>query len=252
MAMDALGRVNGPRSVAAIAEAVNQRSVFVMERAAMTAWSQMGPERSEDLKTVLDHPNPFVRATLLESLTRRKPDPAFLPLLRKGLEDPVERVRAWAATALANDVSEDRAQLLLKALDDRSGWVQNRAATSLKGMVCSGRVSEELKRQILGKLVARFKEFGPKSARSDREWGWRPIGDAILEGFGHQGPAELAKILNGTDTPLAQLAWQVLFLRDDGWGWHPKTAEEANRDYRYYPGLPSREVYQPARSKPGP
>jgi HEAT repeat protein len=53
------------------------------------------------------------------------------------LEDPNEQVRWWAAFALARGryTTQENAQAMYKALDDTSDAVQNRAATSLKGMM---------------------------------------------------------------------------------------------------------------------
>src|SRR5207245_14710 len=66
--------------------------------------------------------------------------------------------------------------------------------------------------QARGALARKFAAFGGASARPDGAWGWRVIGNALLD-LGDDGRAELERVL-GSGTPrLAELAWRVLYLR---------------------------------------
>jgi hypothetical protein len=174
----------------------------------------------------------------MQSLGRRQPAKEYYPIIKKAMvEDSNEMARFWAAMALVSYRSPETVDLLHKALDDSSVAVQNRAAITLKGMMKVA--SEDKKKQIFEKLLARYREFGPDCTRSDKDWGWRTIGESIKEGFGSEGVDALIQILNGKDLHLAQSTWKVLFLPNDE-KWHPMTREEMENLYRYYPGRPDR------------
>jgi hypothetical protein len=64
----------------------------------------------------------------------------------------------------------------------------------------------------LNELLVFFKKYGDGCQRSDADWGWRSVGNAILC-YGDNGRAELQKIINADqDKRLAELAWRVAYI----------------------------------------
>jgi hypothetical protein len=241
MMFDALGKVNGPQSVAAMANGYGHLRTWPIRMALRNALGTMGPERFPDIVKSYDSKDEHFRTVLLQSFSRRQPDKEFYPVIKKALlKDANEMARFWAALALVAYRKPETVEALERALDDPSVAVQNRAAMTLKGMMVIA--SEEQKKRIFEKLLARYHEFGPDSQRADVEWGWRTIGEAIKDGFGVEGQNALIHILNGKDLELGQLTWKVLFLPNDA-QWHPMTRDEMEKLYRHYPGKADREPY---------
>jgi hypothetical protein len=70
-----------------------------------------------------------------------------------------------------------------------------------------------MKPQVLNALAALFKKFGEGCSRPDAQWGFRPVGNALLA-LGPGGEAALTTFMSQTaDKRLADLAWRVLWLR---------------------------------------
>jgi len=95
-------------------------------------------------------------------------------------------------------------------------------------------MSDEMKQRVFDKLMLRYQEFGDGCKRTDYDWGWRPIGEVIRDGFETQGKTAMLDILNGENTQLAQLTWRVFFQPNDD-QWHPIAREDMERRYRFYP-----------------
>ncbi len=235
MAIQALGKVNGPHSVAAMARGFSAVNTFPVRMALRDALAAMGPDRYADVAAAYDTKDDYFRTVLLQSFSRRNGTPEYLTVLKKAIEDPNEKVRWWAAYAFAyNSARPENVEILLKALDDPSGAVQCRVAMTLKGMI--PKISEDLQKRCFETLLARYEEFGAGCKRTDADWGWRPIGEVLRDGFREKGRRALLDILNGKNSELAGLTWRVLFKTNDGW--HPVTKEEMERRYRFYPGGP--------------
>jgi hypothetical protein len=232
---ESLGKANGPNSLPAIVKGFAKVNTWPTRRGLLAGIAAMPPERYADVVASFDIGDTYYRICLMEALTRRGPVTEYIPLIMKGLADPSEDVRWQAVHALGIYPAREAAPLLLQALDDRSDSVQSRAAVSLRGML--PRVQKEVKEAIFRKLMAKYNQFGPNCKRSDHEWGWRPIGDALRDGFGAQGKNALIDILNGPNTELAKLAWKNLFLPEDS-QWHLIPRAEMEKNYRYYPGMP--------------
>jgi hypothetical protein len=68
-----------------------------------------------------------------------------------------------------------------------------------------------LRPKVLAVLITAFKKHSD-AKRDDSEWGWRSIGNAILD-FGDEGTAALREIRDQReDMRLAELAWRVVDL----------------------------------------
>jgi hypothetical protein len=165
-------------------------------------------------------------------------------MVQHGSADPDPMVRYRAAYSLAVYPGMDTAATLLKLLDDPCHEVQSRAARSVNCLLENGiYISAEMRNRLFEKLMARYQEFGPGSNRADKDWGLRPFGEANLDQFGIEGKNALIDILNGKNTELAKLTWQVLFLHED-YHWPAVTREKMEANYRYYPGRPDHKVLQ--------
>ncbi|MEO6788803.1 MAG: HEAT repeat domain-containing protein, partial [Chthoniobacteraceae bacterium] len=203
MVFDALGKVNGPHSVAAMARGFGKMNTFPVRMALRDTLAVLGPERSADVAKSYDTQDDYFRRVLLESFTRHNGTPESLALITRALHDPNDKVRWWAANAFQyQSVKAENIEALLAALDDSSDAVQSRAAVSLVGMV--RKMSDEMKQRCFDKLLARYREFDTGCQRSDAEWGWRPFGETLRDGFGNQGKDTLLAILNSGKTDLAK------------------------------------------------
>ena len=234
MAFDALGKVSGPQSVAAMARGFAKVNTFPVRMALRDTLAVLGPERYADVAKSYDTQDDYFRRVLLESFTRRNGTPESLAVLQRALHDPNDKVRWWAANAYQyQGFKPEHAEALLAALDDASGAVQCRAAVSLTGMV--RRMSDDLKQRCFDKLLARYREFDAGCRRSDAEWGWRPIGETLRDGFDTRGKEALLAILNGGKSDLARLTWRVFFQPNDE-HWHPIARDDMEQKYRFHPG----------------
>ena len=196
------------------------------------------------------------------------------------VKDPDLYVRYRAANGLQAFRENSRAvAALLGALGDSDVVIQNRAAVSLaialvKGSTIKPRLGLEsaigiletrmgplppielspAQQEGLDALSRKFGEFGDRSTRPDLDWGFRPVGNAILA-FGLEGGKRLqAMIDQGKDHRLATLAWQVLNIRQgmENFGRISGEAEQNAEIYRSYPGtrLPVDEAPSPLKWDP--
>ncbi|NPV45624.1 MAG: family 10 glycosylhydrolase [Armatimonadetes bacterium] len=142
-------------------------------------------------------------------------DPAVQAALQQALKaDRDERVRELALSALADRGGErDVLEMLLAALDDRAEHVQIVAARRLGGLVAGATSLPDMRQEALERLTALFGQFGDRSRRTDRDWAWRDIGNLLLQ-FGPEGEAAVRAAMDQRrDRRLADLAWQVLYIR---------------------------------------
>jgi len=237
-----LGRVNGPNSVQAIVAALAKHPGMPMELSSVDAFNSMGPERYADIVAAYDNPSPAVRTVIVHEwlrLEEKQPVDAgtkfFGLLVRAAKSDPVDDIRRMAAASLERFQNEDSCRVLYEMLDDKCHANQAKAAFSMASML--PKVSIELRSKVQNKLLTIFNQYGKKSKRSDKDWGWKPVGYTIASGCGRSGRNEMIKTLNSPNKDLAILAWQVLFTKDDG-NWDARSPEQVAQDYQHYPGSP--------------
>ncbi len=241
VAIDALGTLHGPNTVAVIGSVVAKYPTMSMRLVARTAFSTMFAERSAEIfKLYRETPSPYVKITILEMPIAKRAVPAvdavpgFRPLVFDGAASDIEKLRFTAAFTAAYYPDRESTELLLKLLDDNAEVVQVAAAFSLGEM--ARRIEDHaLRERIFAQLVAKQKQFGDKSTRSDLAWGFRPVCEALLYGFGPRGERHLATTLNGSDKRLAIQAWNVLFHPNDGWNFYELDREQGESLYAYYP-----------------
>ena len=74
-------------------------------------------------------------------------------------------------------------------------------------------VTPELRAEVLAETVVFFRGYGEGCTRSDKDWGWRVAGEALL-GFGDDGQRAMEALMTEkANRRLAELAWRVLYLR---------------------------------------
>jgi hypothetical protein len=111
--------------------------------------------------------------------------------------------------------------------NDKDVVVQVRAATALAGLTKSAG-TDDVRRQTLTELADFFRKYRADGTRSDKEWGWREVGNAI-NSLGPDGEKVLHQFMaDKTDQRLADLAWRVLYIKqEDGFSF---ITEEADRE----------------------
>jgi hypothetical protein len=98
---------------------------------------------------------------------------------------------------------------------DKDEVVQVRAASALASLTRSAGAPKEIANQSIKDLVAQFRLYGSGCKRTDKEWGWREVGNA-LRLLGNDGEAALAQVMaDKQDQQLAELAWRVLYLKQE-------------------------------------
>jgi len=88
--------------------------------------------------------------------------------------------------------------------------------------------------QSLDWLEEFLRGYGDGTARADRDWGWRPLGNALLE-YGPAGRERLERLLaDPSNRTLSDLAWRILFLRQ-GDQFFPVTEAEDRAAHARHP-----------------
>ena len=92
---------------------------------------------------------------------------------------------------------------------------------------------------MLAEIVAFFRQYGDGCQRTDRDWGWRPVGNALLL-FGKEGRIQLEALMRETDDrALSDRAWRILHLRQ-GDQFFPITEEQDATAHQLHPWLQAR------------
>lgn len=96
---------------------------------------------------------------------------------------------------------------------DASHAVQVRAATAFAAMHARLPVEEPVRNQALAEVITFFRQYGDGCRRTDCEWGWRLLGNGILE-FGPAGEDALKLLMAETDNrDQSDRAWRILHLK---------------------------------------
>ncbi len=119
--------------------------------------------------------------------------------------------------------------------DDTDHPVQARAAAALA--TAHARTEQGPTREsALADVVAFFRRYGDDCQRTDREWGWRSVGNAILL-FGDEGKAAMESMMaESSNRALSDRAWRILYLRQ-GDQFYPTTEEQDAIAHALHPWL---------------
>ena len=121
---------------------------------------------------------------------------------------------------------------------DKDHAVQARAAVALATLYARAERGPT-RQKALADVVSFFGQYGDGCQRTDREWGWRVVGNSLLL-FKDECKAELQRVMDETDNrTLSDRAWRILHLRQ-GDGFFPITEEQDVAAHRLHPWLPQR------------
>lgn len=214
-AIYALGDNQRPESLDAIISSMEKLGNHHLLEMTRNAIPRFKPVPYDGLHKALKHPNPMVRRMAMYSLSI-VPRPEDLSAIASALSDEDRYVGFLAAKSLGMpqlSQSEQAHQLMLDQLDHPDAAIQNRVAISVGELVDRG-YDVPLRSDMLAALKSNFLELGKDTQRSDREWGHRSIGNALLA-FGPEGEAVLEEMkTNADDERIQELAWQVLYFRE--------------------------------------
>ena len=117
---------------------------------------------------------------------------------------------------------------------DPSHAVQVRAATAFAMMHAGLPAKDPVRNQAIAEVVANFCKYGDGCQRTDREWGWRLLGNSLLE-FGPAGEEALKALMSdGNNRNLSDRAWRILYLKQ-GYRFFPVTEKEDAAAHRLHP-----------------
>ena len=222
-AAGALAKVNGENSPARILSALERDGYFQMKLACVEALGAMKERSLSCLLRGMESPVYAVREVSVRGLYELGKsgflDQAYPPLrtamLNRG-ED--ERVRYYAvdglvslrlqlATARQEQLADD---LITIADEDLSVMVQLHAAWGLGHMY--GVLPSSLREKALRTLAEGFQEYGDGCDRPDAAFGWRVVGNAMLQ-YHRAGRDALEQMrAQGRDKWLGWLAYEVVHL----------------------------------------
>jgi hypothetical protein len=237
MAAQALRDVSGPQSASRLLECVGRHGSHPLNEVAVITLSRMRPTPLEDLKTVArGHANPVVRQVAMRALAFL-PRADLVPIYAAALDDADRYVRFAAAQGLgAVRRSPEAVETLITATRHQDPVVSDRAATSL-GLIIERKEPEvePLRERMSVALRDLYAILGDGCARADADWGYRPVGNALLK-LGEAGE----KILRGfmyqnRDRRLAEQAWKSLYIRQDNGRYSEVTEAENDEAFRHRP-----------------
>ncbi|MBL8848063.1 MAG: HEAT repeat domain-containing protein [Planctomycetaceae bacterium] len=120
--------------------------------------------------------------------------------------------------------------------EDQSHAVQVRAAASFAAMMARFPDDDPARAAALDELVAFFRQYGDGGERTDDEWGWRLLGNSLLE-FGPSGEAALKELMaDAANRDLSDRAWRILYLKQ-GDRFFPITEAEDVAAHKLHPWL---------------
>jgi hypothetical protein len=209
----ALADRKDPAACRALLQAAEEHGNHMLRECVVIALRKLSPLPVAELSDAALHStNDKVREVAMRTLMVHA-TPALLPVFRVGLKDKVRFPRFAAAEALGNIArSSEAIELLITTLNHDDDTAANRAAVSLGQLAALKRLeTAALRPKMLAALSAAFKKHSD-AKRDDAEWGWRPVGNAILD-FGDEGADALRRIRDQRDDMrLAELAWRVVDL----------------------------------------
>jgi HEAT repeat protein len=247
-AMVALRSVHGAESVGKMLKAVADWPHHPLVELAVSSLSRMRPAPVDQLVAAMKNDaHERVREVAARALEPLAND-ALLPAFVDGLKDSQEYVRFACVGALGHLSRNPAAvEALLGQLDRADDVVvNNRAATALAEIIRRNDPAvAALRPKVLAALGKAYQRLGDGCSREDADWGYRPVGNAILA-FGDEGEAVLRRfMLQRKDVRLAEQAWKSLCVRKEMARFDLVTEEENRRDFAQRP--PSLHKYAVTR-----
>ncbi len=206
----ALGDLGDVDSIAKMLVAVEKNPSWIFKESVSTGMSKLGSVNESMIIPALSHPEWTVRQVAARSLRTVNTPSAVNALILKAQRDPANTVRYYALQSLRSHPSQPFLNLLMDSLHDKSPLVNSYSASCLGELVTLMR--PEQKKRALDELSMLILEYGTKSMRSDKDWGWRLVGSALKQ-LGPEGMNVLEKLrTQSTDNVLAWRAFMVMYL----------------------------------------
>ncbi len=214
-----LSSMAGPDSLKKILDAIvshgnMQYNLFAVTPAVrqMKSKGTLGAAQKNMLRDYFTHTNPGVRQAVVYAVKGTGLAPEFKnELMNMASSDSDDFCKATAMRALPVFGIEAVFPVLKKNMEGTNEVMQVRAAEAFEMQAGIGLHPYEDK--VLSLLLQQFKKYGSDSKRSDLEWGWRSVGNAIVA-IGSAGEAALEELMRNpqTDEQLAELAWRVVYI----------------------------------------
>ncbi len=232
----ALADRRDPAACQALLQAAERNGNHMLRECVIIGLRRLSPLPTAELtEAALHSKSEQVREVAMRTLqVHAKPE--LLPVFREGLRDKARFPRFAAVEALGNVAHNTEAvELLIVTLNDKDSTVANRAAVSLGKLAALKQAEiEPLRAKILAALTAAFEKHSD-AKRDDADWGWRPIGNAMLD-CGDEGTAALRRMRDQrTDLRLAELAWRVVDLPQRSHAFSVVSPEENEAAMRHRP-----------------
>ena len=246
LALQALGKIGGDESVSVLEKALFDPENSIRCMAGVALRDAHGPGTAakimksielhgnhmlaEIMRVTLPRIRPLPRAELARAYRTAKdvkarqmamralifmPDASLLPTWREALEDSDRFVRVAAVRGLGRLFNnEDAISALIDMFSHEDPVMANEAAARLGEAIERNDTAASMRRvEILETLRKRYVRFGDGYDAVDHDWGYRPVGNALLA-FGAEGEAALQSLVDqSADRQLAVNAWKSLYIR---------------------------------------
>lgn len=236
----ALGYNHGPQSLKKILETIDKQGNHSFIEIALQSLAKFDKSIKADLiKAYRSSKNNMVRSTALRAMDRYIAE-EDIPVLEDALRDTDMFARFTAAQSLGNVRNSSRAiEVLIKETGNNDPLISDRAATSLAVFVSrkDPAMTTGLRAQMLEALRVLYGKLGDNCSRTDVDWGYRPVGNALLA-LGAEGEAVLSAYMNQVkDRRLAESAWKSLYIRQKPNSFSEVSEKENAEAYRMRPAF---------------
>lgn len=215
MAALALRDNHRPESVDRMLEAMEKHGTHPLAEIVQVTLSRIRPVPREKLVGAYRNSDSVkVRRIAMRAL-QYMPDASLIPVWKDALDDEDRFTRWVAARGLAGlRENDDAVQLLLEAVEHQNPVAANQASVALGQMVeRQDSAAVESRSAIREALTKRYSRFGDGYDGVDVDWGYRPVGIALLT-LGKEGEDVLQSFINQPqNTRLAEMAWKSLYIR---------------------------------------
>ncbi|MCX6898628.1 MAG: HEAT repeat domain-containing protein [Verrucomicrobia bacterium] len=243
VAAQALRELNRPESAAKLLATIQHFPTHPLMELAVSTLPRIQPlPRAELAKAATGHGNPAVRVVAMRALGLMANE-ELVPVFAKGLNDSDRFVRFAAAQAMGNITRSPKAiETLIEATKQDNVVVSDRAATSLAQLASRrNKEVEPLRPRMVEALKNLYTKLGDGCARADADWGYRPVGNALLK-FDTDGERVLQAFMDQRkDRRLAEQAWKSLYVRLDNGAFNETCEKEADEAFKKLPVF-SREL----------
>jgi hypothetical protein len=235
----AIGDTHHADSWKPVLDAIEKHGNHMLIECAIIALRKMKPFPAAALADVVKtSKNPALRMVAMRALIPQATI-ELQPVIRAAMLDP-DRFTAFAAAEAMGNIRKTNGGVmpLISTLSNPDPAVAARAAVSL-GVIAARNEKEaaSVRERMIAALKLDFERFGEGCIRSDADWGYRPVGNA-LRAFGEDGEAALRQLRDQrVDMKLADLAWRVLDLHQEPNTFSEVTAKENDEAYARRPRL---------------